>query len=332
MEKDNVSLWELVENDPFFREQKHCLTYNFSAEDLKMPLRDHPSGQGEDVRESFFKWKELAITGKYEKYALYSEKEIAEDSKKQNVWLLHLKGQKDAPFCMICPGGGYMDCVLWGEGITSAINLVENHGINAFILFYRVNEPGLLPKPVEDLAKAIKFVMDNSEKLQVSSKNYAVAGFSAGGHLACEWGDEKRGYKKYGLPKPAALLLGYPAVAVEYMYDTSHKENWSNEGKDADDAFFQCIAGSGYTREKLENYSALYNMTEDFPPCYLVHARNDNLVSFESAEKFVECLRKNGIFYKNEFKDLGGHGFSMGKNTPFEGWFDRAVNFWNQCS
>ena len=330
MEKDNVSLREMVENDSFFSKQKQCLTHNFMAEDLKMPLKDHPSGQGEVVLEAFSKWKELEEAGKYQKYVIYSEEEIQADPDKRDVQLLYMKGEKDAPFCIVCPGGGYMDCVLWGEGITSAVNLVE-HGINAFVLFYRVNKPGLLPEPVDDLAQAVKFIVNNAKELGVSAQNYAVAGFSAGGHLACEWGSEEKGYKKYHLPEPASLILGYPAAAVEYMYDSCQTSKWGKNGKIADDLFFQCIAGRDYTREELETGSVLKTMTDRFPPCYIVHAKNDDMVSFESAEKFIECLEGHGILYKKEIADFGGHGFALGKGTPFDGWFERAVDFWKQC-
>lgn len=61
------------------------------------------------------------------------------------------------------------------------------------------------PAPQEDVAAILSFVFSHAEKWQVDTENYAVCGFSAGGHVAGCWGAAKLGYEKYGLPKPAAL-------------------------------------------------------------------------------------------------------------------------------
>ncbi len=42
-------------------------------------------------------------------------------------------------------------------------------------------------------------------------EDYALLGYSSGGHLAGLFGSEEYGYRNYGVPKPGALLLGYPA-------------------------------------------------------------------------------------------------------------------------
>lgn len=326
----NISFHELINSDPFFKAQKQWLAYNLDAEDLKLPLVEHCFGQGEAIITAFQKWKELSNAGKYQSFSIYSAEEIAKDPKKGAVRLLHFKGDENSPCCIVCPGGAYMDCVLWGEGILAATNLAE-HNINAFVLFYRANESELFPKPVEDLAQAIRFIIKNADTLQVSIDNYAIAGFSAGGHLAGTWGTLKYGYQKYDLPRPTALLLGYPSIGVEFMYDKCQSDTWNPIGQAADDLFFRCIAGEEYTRDKLMENSIAENITSEYPPCYIVHAKDDDLVDFESTLKYVECLKKHNILYKKEFSDFGGHGFVLGRNTLFDGWFDRAIDFWKQC-
>ncbi len=87
-------------------------------------------------------------------------------------------------------------------------------GITAFSLNYHTSAPayaetGLMPLPVEDVARAIRFIEDH---FGFPSHRIAVGGFSAGGHLAGMWGAH---YRDYGLLKPPALLLDYPLVSLE---------------------------------------------------------------------------------------------------------------------
>mgnify|MGYP002249759555 CR=1 FL=1 len=51
-----------------------------------------------------------------------------------------------------------------------------------------------------------------ADQFGVQRENYALMGFSSGGHIVGLIGsdNEKFGYKAFGLPQPAALLLGYP--------------------------------------------------------------------------------------------------------------------------
>ena len=82
---------------------------------------------------------------------------------------------------------------------------------------YRVGGPALLPAPMEDLAQAIRFILEKADFFGVAQENYAVAGFSAGGHLVAEWGSDNVGYAAYGLPKPAAIFPVYPVIDMNLI-------------------------------------------------------------------------------------------------------------------
>ena len=67
---------------------------------------------------------------------------------------------------------------------------------------------------MEDMAAAYAFLKENEKKFGICMKDYAVGGFSAGGHLAASWGTKELGYLKYGYAKPKALLLDYPLINI----------------------------------------------------------------------------------------------------------------------
>ena len=106
-------------------------------------------------------------------------------------------------FVVICAGGGYGSCCTMIEGIPLTKRLNEL-GISAFVLYYRVGEKAHIPNPMDDLARAVSYILKRAEEFDVSDE-YGVMGFSAGGHLAATFGTEAIGYKKYGLPKPGMM-------------------------------------------------------------------------------------------------------------------------------
>ena len=62
---------------------------------------------------------------------------------------------------------------------------------------------------------------ENADQFGVQRENYALMGFSSGGHIVGLIGsdNEKFGYKAFGLPQPAALLLGYP---INDFFEVTH--------------------------------------------------------------------------------------------------------------
>lgn len=85
----------------------------------------------------------------------------------------------NTPTIIIFPGGGYTHLAFEKEGIKIAKWLNEN-GINAFILKYRLNENLALI----DAQRAVSYVRAYSNEFNINQDKIGVMGFSAGGHLA----------------------------------------------------------------------------------------------------------------------------------------------------
>lgn len=88
---------------------------------------------------------------------------------------------------ILCSGGGYNSVCNVMEGFPAAKQF-HKLGITAFVLNYRVADKDLFPAPLEDLAQAYRYIEAHAQAFQVDMEDYAVCGFSAGGHLAAEWG------------------------------------------------------------------------------------------------------------------------------------------------
>lgn len=139
-------------------------------------------------------------------YPIYSEKEIVDDPTKAETGLFYFRGEGDAPFAVIAPGGGFSYVGSFHEGFPYAVELNE-HGFNAFVIKYRT---GNEQTATEDLAQAISLIQQNSEDLMVSNENYSLWGSSAGARMAARIGTD--GVPAYGgadIEKPVTVVTAY---------------------------------------------------------------------------------------------------------------------------
>ena len=225
-----------------------------------------------------------------------------------------IRDGKKHPFALICPGGGYSMVVSFIEGAPYARKL-NAMGYSAFVLYYRCGKKAHYPAPQDDLARALRDVLDRAEKLNLEAEGYSVWGSSAGGHLAASYGTEKLGYARYGLPKPAALILTYPVVT---MGGFTHKGSRNN------------LLGTAPSPEEIVLYSVEKNITADYPPTFLWCGEADHTVDPKNSRELATALEKNGI--PCEFVEYPGvdHGAGLGEGLACETWFGRAVSFWEK--
>ena len=289
-----------------------------SLEELDAMTVSEISGlQTENILEGIRRLCQLKQEGKKVVYDYWSDQEKEEIPGKKRTKLFFMPGEEGKPFVLICAGGAYMGVCSLGEGFSTASRL-NQMGYNAFVLSYRVTESPLFPKPLEDAAAALRFIFAHKGDFQVSTDNYAVCGFSAGGHLAAEWGTEQYGYKAYGLPRPGALFLMYPAVSLYTFLPTDHIGRM----------YITTLIGENWTPELMEKASAEKNVTSAYPPVYMLQCKDDPTVPVASSELLAEALEKNGIQYLYRLIEKGGHGIGLADFTEAAGWLDEAVKFW----
>lgn len=153
---------------------------------------------------------ELADDGRQVAYDIWDEADCIRDPTRRNAKLFFFPGRPGAPFVIAISGGGYQSVCHQMEGFPVAPEL-NDAGYNVFVLSYRVRVEPLMPRPIDDLNRAVRFVLENSTRFNVDKK-YAVIGFSAGAHLTAEWGTDNKGFASYGCEPPKALVLCYAPI------------------------------------------------------------------------------------------------------------------------
>ena len=156
--------------------------------------------------------REKAAAGDTVFYDIYSDAEKDADPAKKNTGLFFFNGDPGAKFAIVNAGGGFAYVGAMHDSFPHALELSKK-GYNAFALIYR---PGA-QTACEDLARAIAFIFEHAEELQVDTSDYSLWGGSAGARMAAwlgSYGTESFGEDVY--PRPAAVFVNYTGLSDVY--------------------------------------------------------------------------------------------------------------------
>ncbi|MFZ4453854.1 alpha/beta hydrolase [Salibacterium aidingense] len=134
----------------------------------------------------------------------------------------------------------------------------------------------------------------------VNKDKIAVAGFSAGGHLAAALGT-------MGAIRPNALILGYPCIlsGISLAFSIPSVDN---------------------------------EVDDQTPPTFLFTSFEDARVPVKHSLRFMEALHQNNIPFESHIFQSGRHGLSLAKpltssgmkqliDSDFSKWFDLTVSW-----
>lgn len=142
-------------------------------------------------------------------YDIYTDEEKAVDPSKENTGLFFFKGNPNEKVAIVSAGGGFSYVGAMHDSFPHCLELSKK-GYNAFAIIYRPDAQ----KACEDLSRAIAFINEHKEELQVNMENYSLWGGSAGGRMT-DWvgtyGTSYFGEKEY--PKPSALIIQYTGLS-----------------------------------------------------------------------------------------------------------------------
>ena len=106
-------------------------------------------------------------------------------------------------------GGGFAYVGAMHDSFPHALELSKK-GYNAFALIYR---PGA-QTACEDLARAIAFLHEHADELQIDMTDYSLWGGSAGARMAAWLGSYgTEAFREAAYPRPAAVIVNYTGLS-----------------------------------------------------------------------------------------------------------------------
>ena len=152
---------------------------------------------------------ERAASGDTVFYDIYTDEEKAADPDKADTGLFFFRGEPGGKTAICNAGGGFVYVGAMQDSFPHALEL-SKQGYNAFALIYR---PGA-QTACEDLARAIAFLHQHAEELDIDMDGYSLWGGSAGGRMAAWLGTY--GTEEFGedaCPRPAAVIMQYTGLS-----------------------------------------------------------------------------------------------------------------------
>ncbi|MCR5781974.1 MAG: alpha/beta hydrolase [Clostridia bacterium] len=231
------------------------------------------------------------------------------------------------PTVLICPGGGYAFRSR-REAEPIALKFVAED-LNAAILEYSV-APARFPTALFQAAKAIALLRENAQEWNVDVNNISILGFSAGGHLAanygCLWNSElvrnEFGFEN-GENKPNGMILCYPVITSGRLTHGGSIENLLGDGVN--------------DPELMELVSCEKQVNADTPRAFIWHTFEDGAVPVRNSLMMASALAEKGINTELHIFPRGGHGLSLSSETVYgnykhdtdevQVWIDMAVRW-----
>ncbi len=212
---------------------------------------------------------------------------------------------------IVMPGGGYTHLAIEKEGGAEARWLNE-HGVTAFVLEYRLGPRYHFPSPMLDGARAVRYVRSHAAELGVAKDKIGLWGFSAGGHLAGYLATVNDGGAE-GAKDPIERVSDRPDFAIvsygRFSLDDSIPRKTNLEG----------LLGDHPTQAMLDSVAVVRLVTKNTPPCFIFSTTEDQTVNSMNATALYDALKTAGVPVELHIFERGRHGVGMAqgmKNLP----------------
>ena len=192
--------------------------------------------------------------------------------------------EKYRPAVLFIHGGGWIEgdrSQLRGYGI-----LLARLGFVCMCNSYRLSNESIWPAQIQDVNCAIRYLRANATDLGLDPDRIGVSGNSAGGHLslmaaATNYDQifEGEGGNNEVSSKIKAVCAIYPPTTIRQLEMVNPLEN-----------AFLMLMGKEAKKEDYDKASPLNYVTEDYPPCMLIHGSTDSVVRLKDSTKFYEKL------------------------------------------
>ena len=192
--------------------------------------------------------------------------------------------EKNRPAVLFIHGGGWIEgdrSQLRGYGI-----LLARLGFVCMCNSYRLSNESIWPAQVQDVNCAIRYLRANATDLGLDPNRIGVSGNSAGGHLSLMAAATNHDQIFEGEGGSNEVSSEIKAVCAIYPPTTIRQLEMLNPLENA----FLMLMGKEAKKEDFDKASPLNYVTEDYPPCMLIHGSADSVVRLKDSTKFYEKL------------------------------------------
>lgn len=207
-------------------------------------------------------------------------------------------------------GGGWTGGTL--EALMPHARYMAARGAVGINVEYRLLKPAgpSLADCIADCKSAVRFIRTHATELGIDPRRIAVAGESAGGHLAAAVatldGFDEAGEDTKVSARPDALILLNPVLDLT-------EGNWirSALGGSALADRTSPLPDSPESIAFARSLSPIFHAKPGVPPTLLMHVREDVVVPWTQAQRFADALKEAGNRCDLLLLEKKGHAFGI---------------------
>jgi acetyl esterase/lipase len=228
-----------------------------------------------------------------------------------DVWRISGTPQTPAPVLIFVPGGAWVFGRRELQGHALMAHLVRRGWI-CLSVQYRGSPHHRWPRQIADVKTAVAWARANADQFGGDRDFIAIAGCSAGGHLAALAGLTP------GDQRLRADLAENADTSVDAVVSVYGQYDWHNRSTRERDRFMgfleRVVVGRSQAHypDVFRAASPLERVHPDAPPFLAVHGSDDHLIPVAEARQFVERLRAVSTSPVGYIELPGvGHGFDL---------------------
>ena len=247
-----------------------------------------------------------------------------EPSQLLDVWRRRDLPVRPAPVLVFVPGGAWVHGGRQLQGYALMSHLAEM-GWVCLSAEYRVSPHNRWPAHITDVKTAIAWARANVDKFGGDRDFIAVAGCSAGGHLAALAGLTANDPDMQTELPPGSDTSVDAVVGIYGRYDWEDRS--TPERQQFVDFLERVVVKRRISRhpDVFRNASPIARIHPDAPPFLVIHGSRDRVIPVEQARSFVERLRAVSRSVVGYLELPGaGHGFDL-TDGPRTGAMSTAV-------
>ena len=224
--------------------------------------------------------------------------------------------QGHRPLIVFIHGGAWMiGDKAWIRGGTHMqleqfLQLLLNSGYAVASLNYRLVPEGVFPAPIHDVKAAVRYLRAHANELGINPERIAVAGESAGAHLAqllAVSADEPSLEGSLGnaaFSSRVKAAISYYGIAdlrrlAGERVDQGCKNPWVYNPNKPNEAEYGLLGGGALdTPERQQRAllaSPIHYVSAGDPPMLLLHGRQDCVVAYVQSQSMAVALQKVGV-------------------------------------
>ncbi|MFN7112511.1 MAG: alpha/beta hydrolase [Brevundimonas sp.] len=238
-------------------------------------------------------------------------------------WLgIRRPAQPNGAAILMIPGGGYQRVAVSKAGGSIDAGLADL-GFTVFVMNYRLPADGWAAGPdvaLQDAQRAIRMVRARSGEFGFDPARVAVAGFSAGGHVAGRLATalDHDAYDPIDaidrLPtRPDAAGLMFPVVTMMKPY--------------AHEVSAHALLGTAPSLAQRDAYSVERHVPSNAPPLFLAAAADDRVVPAENSLLLWQAYRAERRPCELHIFEKGGHGLTTTTSDARPAWVGLLNSF-----